>query len=181
MKMRLQEGVSGRTVNIEVGELSRAIGKKWGYLWPRVKKCEERTDVGQALSSEQEQRLLEAVDQNRSPNVRTMVRVSLLTGLRAGELARLVWGRVDLSSHTVTVGTAKTEAGRGRQIPMNEDLYQVLCAHAQWFTNRFGAPRAEYFVFPYGSPLPNDPTRPCRAEDCVGVNPHDCEGYLPLA
>jgi integrase len=160
MKLRFEEGVSGRTVNLELGELSRAIGKKWSYLWPRVKKCEERKDVGRALSGEQEQRLLEAADRNRSPNVRTMVRVSLLTGLRAGELAGLIWGRVDFVGRIVTVGDAKTEAGRGRPIPMNEDLYHVLCAHAHWFTSRFGATQAEYFVFPYGSPLPNDPTRP---------------------
>jgi len=42
---------------------------------------------------------------------------------------------------------------------MNEDLYQVLCSHAQWFDGRFGATQPDYFVFPYGSPLPNDPTR----------------------
>lgn len=160
MKSRLQEDVSGRTVNLELGELSRAIGKHWSYLWPRVKKCEERKDVGQALSPEDERRLLEAADRNRSPNLRTMVRASLLTGLRAGELAQLIWGRIDFASRIVTVGDAKTEAGRGRQVPMNEDLYQVFCGHAQWFTDRFGATKSEYFVFPFGSPLPNDPTRP---------------------
>jgi integrase len=67
---------------------------------------------------------------------------------------------VDLASRIATVGASKTEAGRGRQVPMNEDLYQVLCSHAQWFTGRFGATKPEYFVFPFGSPLPNDPTRP---------------------
>jgi integrase len=164
MKSRLQEGVSGRTVNVELGELSRAVGQHWSYLWPHVKKCEERKDVGKALSFEEEGRLLEAADQNRSPNVRTMVRVSLLTGFRAGELSRLTWGRVDFASRIVSVGRSvgdsKTEAGRGRQVPMNEDLYQVLCAHAKWFTDRFGATKPEYFVFPYGSPVPSDPSRP---------------------
>jgi integrase len=160
MASRLREGASGRTINAELGELSRAIGHRWSLLWPKVRKLEEARDVGQALSPEQERHLLDAADQNRSPNVRTMVRVSLLTGLRAGELSNLIWSRVDFASRVVTVGDSKTEAGRGRQIPMNEDLYQVLCAHAQWFTSRFGATKPEYFVFPYGSPLPNDPTRP---------------------
>jgi integrase len=160
MKLRRQEGVSGRTINVELGELSRAIGKHWSHLWPRVGKCEERKDVGKALSPEDERRLLEATDQSHSPNVRTMVRVSLLTGLRAGELAQLTWGRVDFASRIVTVGDSKTEAGRGRQVPMNEDLFEVFCRHAQWFTDRFGATKSDYFVFPFGSPLPNDPTRP---------------------
>jgi len=160
MKTRQEEGAAGRTINAELGELSRAIGRPWSYLWPRVRKLEERHDVGKALSPEQEKRLLAAADSSRSPNVRTMVRVSLLTGLRAGELSNLTWGRVDFSDRTVTVGDSKTEAGRGRQIPMNADLQQVLGAHAAWFTERIGLAKPEYFVFPWGSPLPSDPARP---------------------
>jgi len=55
---RIAAGISGRTVNMEVGELSRAIGKPWSVLWPKVKKQQENTDVGQALSPGQEKRLL---------------------------------------------------------------------------------------------------------------------------
>lgn len=160
MKTRKAEGASGRSINAELGELSRAIGRPWSYLWPRVRKLEERHDVGKALSPEQETSLLAAADKSRSPNVRTMVRVSLLTGLRAGELSNLTWGQVDFADRTVTVGEAKTEAGRGRQVPMNGDLYWVLGAHAEWFTGRFGAAKPEHFVFPWGSPLPSDPARP---------------------
>src|SRR5262249_11923247 len=75
MATRQGEDASGRTINAELGELSRAIGHPWSLLWPKVRKLEERRDVGQALSPEQESRLLSAADQNRSPNVRTMVRV----------------------------------------------------------------------------------------------------------
>ncbi|MBI4906785.1 MAG: site-specific integrase [Acidobacteria bacterium] len=158
---RLKEGVPGRTINAELGELSRGMGRTWRELWPRVRKLEENKDVGQALSAEQERRLMAAADANRSPNIRTMVRVSLLTGLRAGELSRLTWGRVDLGEgKMLTVGKAKTLAGTGRQIPMNNDLFQVFTAHAQWFTKRFGAMKPEHYVFPWGAPYPTDPTRP---------------------
>jgi|SRR5947209_12799695 len=60
IKTRLAEGVSGRTVNMEVGELSRAIGNPWSVLWPKLRKQEERKDVGKALSPEEERRLLDA-------------------------------------------------------------------------------------------------------------------------
>jgi integrase len=43
---------------------------------------------------------------------------------------------------------------------MNRDLFAVLGSHAEWFTQRFGATEARYFIFPHGSPLPNDPERP---------------------
>lgn len=49
-KTRLAEKTSGRTINMEVGELSRAVGHQWSILWPKVRKLEERKDVGIALS-----------------------------------------------------------------------------------------------------------------------------------
>ena len=76
------------------------------------------------------------------------------------------------------MGKAKTSAGTGRQIPMNADLYDVLCAHVQWFYNRFGEIKREYFLFPFGKPTPHDPTRPmtdvssawCALRDRAGVH-----------
>ncbi|SPE40371.1 hypothetical protein SBA3_3730013 [Candidatus Sulfopaludibacter sp. SbA3] len=62
MSTRIKEEASGRTINMEVGELSRAIGKKWSVLWPKVPKQEERKDVGKALSPAEENRLLAAAD-----------------------------------------------------------------------------------------------------------------------
>jgi integrase len=160
MIKRTEEEASGRAINAELGELSRAIGYSWKILWPRVKKMEERKNVGRALSPDEEKRLLAAADANRSPNVRTMVRISLLTGFRAGELARLTWGQVDFTERVLTVSKAKTEAGTGRQVPMNEDLFQVLATHAEWFSKRFGRANSDHYVFPWGSPYPSDPMRP---------------------
>ena len=163
IRKRLDEGTSGRTVNMELGELSRAIGKPWSILWPKVRKLEERKDVGKALSPEEESRLLAAVfDQtspNRSQTLGTFVRVALLTGMRSGEITGLTWGQVDFTRRVVTVGRAKTSSGTGRQIPMNSQLFEVLAAHADWFTLRFGDTKPEFHLFPFGKPTPSDPTR----------------------
>ena len=35
---------------MEIGELTRAIERKWSELWPKVRELEERKDVGKALS-----------------------------------------------------------------------------------------------------------------------------------
>ena len=160
IQTRLDEGASGRTINMEVGELSRAMGRPWSYLWPKVRKLEERKDAGKALSPEEESRLLAAAARARSPILVTFLRVALLTGMRSGEITTLKWSQVDLSIRVITVGRAKTSSGTGRQIPINEELFHVLIAHAEWFTKRFGETKPDFFLFPFGKPTPNDATRP---------------------
>ena len=158
---RLEEEAGGRTINMEVGELSRAIGKKWSVLWPKVRKLEERKDVGRALSAEDEKKLLTAAAGNKRWKVAAaIIRVALLTGMRSGEITNLTWGQVDFQRRVITVGRAKTSSGTGRQIPMNDELFAVLSAHAQWFTEKFGAAEPGYYLFPFGRPAPTDPTRP---------------------
>src|SRR4051794_25194811 len=60
VKARLAEGAAGRCINMEIGELSRAIGKPWSVLWPKVRKLEEKKDIGRAVAVDEERRLLEA-------------------------------------------------------------------------------------------------------------------------
>ena len=161
IKTRLGEEVSGRTINMELGELSRAIGKPWSILWPKVRKLEERQDIGQALSPEQERRLLDTAAGNKRWRMgSTIIRGLLLTGMRSGEFTGLSWGQVDMAGKVITVGRAKTAAGTGRQIPMNEDLFNLLTEHAVWFGEKFGRLAPGHYLFPFGSPAPSDPTRP---------------------
>ncbi len=160
IERRLDEEAAGRSINAELGELSRAIGTPWKALWPKVRKLEENHDVGKALTSDEESRLVEAAGRNRSPNIRTLIRLALMTGIRAGELTSLQWGQVDFEEKTIIIGKAKTESGSGRIIPMGQEVFEVLTAHAAWFTKKFGASRTDLYLFPHGSPYPTDPTRP---------------------
>ncbi len=48
VRQRQADGASGRTINMELGELSRGHWPHMAELWPRVKKLEERKDVGRA-------------------------------------------------------------------------------------------------------------------------------------
>ena len=163
IKTRLQEGVSGRTINMELGELSRAIGKPWSILWPKTRKLEEHKDIGRALSPTEESALLNALQNGTSPNrsqlLSTFVRVALLTGMRSAEITNLRWKQVDLVAHVITVGRAKTASGTGRQIPMNRELVAVVKAHADWFEKRFGECLPGNTLFPFGKPTPYDPSR----------------------
>jgi integrase len=104
--------------------------------------------------------LLTAADNSLSPALKTLVRAALLTGARGGELTSLHWGQVDFDQRAITIGKAKTVAGTGRIVPMNDELMVVMASHAKWFTETFRETRADYCVFPFGSPAPSDPTRP---------------------
>ncbi|MEO8593768.1 MAG: tyrosine-type recombinase/integrase [Candidatus Solibacter sp.] len=158
IKARLAEGASGRTINMEVGELSRALGHKWSTLWPKVRHLEENHDAGQALSPEDESRLLTAAatddSPNRNPSLYPYLCIALSTGMRAGEIASLRWLNLDLDSSVLTVGKAKTRAGTRRQIPINDDLKAILAEHASWYLRKFGQIRPEWSMFPGRSGRP---------------------------
>jgi integrase len=160
MAKRIEEGVCGRTINAELGELSRAIGSHWRVLWPKVRKMEERKDVGKALSGEEEQRIKTALLTAHSPVIGVFVRIALLTAMRSGEIQNLTWGQIDLNRQHLTVGRAKTSSGTGRIIPLNNELLNTLIAHRGWFLQMFGDAKQDWFLFPFGKPTPNDPTRP---------------------
>ena len=60
--------------------------------------------------------------------------------MRSGELTAATWGQVDFKSRVLTVGRAKTLAGFGRKIPMNNDLAALRSMHAAWFAAKFSKP-----------------------------------------
>ncbi len=159
VRARQTDGISGRTINMEIGELSRAIGRTWRELWPRVKRLEERKDVGRALSAEEQKALLDGLKNRRTPHLGTIVPLLLLTGMRAGEALSLTWRQIDLMDKTLRVGRAKTSNGTGRIIPINDDLTAVLATHRAWFVGEFGEPLPTHHLFPWGKPVPSDPTR----------------------
>jgi integrase len=116
MRKRKEDGISGRTINMEVGELSRAIGSKWTVLWPKVKKLKERKDIGKALSPSQQHKLLDGLETSKSAILRALIPTLLLTGMRPGEATGARWQQTELMTRQLTVGESKTDAGKGRVI-----------------------------------------------------------------
>jgi integrase len=159
IRKRQCEKASGRTINMEVGELSRAIGQPWSLLWPKVRKLEERKDIGRALSPKEQKALLDGLRDRRTPHLPTYIPLRLLTGMRASEALSLTWAQVDLMGKTIAVGRAKSASGTGRIIPINDDLASILAAHHAWFLKEFGEPGPDHHLFPWGKPVPSDPTR----------------------
>ncbi len=161
MRIRSAEEAGNRTINMEIDCLARAAGTTWRDRWPDVPKLEEPKDVGRALSPEEEGRILGAAMANRSLYIETFIRIALSTGMRSGEIRTLQLNRLDLVHRELRVGKSKTPAGRGRGIPMNDDLYDTISAQVESLTKAFGPPKPEWHLFPFSDSIkPIDPTRP---------------------
>ncbi len=93
-RKRLAAGVSGRTVNYEIGPL-RGVLKKF-RVWHEVMAKEvswldENHDVDKAVSQEDEEKLLKAAQGSRSPAILPLLCLSSDTGMRASEVKALRW------------------------------------------------------------------------------------------
>ncbi len=164
-RTRLEEGAAGKTINEEVGKLFRIMGEFWDAVRTRLKKAKklklpERADVGQALTPEEEQKILEQAKLSASPHIYTALVIALNTGLRDAEIRHLTWNQVDLFKQMLTVGKSKTAEGSGRTIPLNSELLRVLMAHQGWYEETIGRAKPNLYVFPKGPRRHYDPTQP---------------------
>jgi integrase len=185
IRTRQGEGVGGRTINLELLVLSRAIGHTWRELWPRVKKLEENSDIGQALEPEQERALMDAAAKSTSPLLRVFLWLLLWTGMRSDEARTIRWRQIDLLAGRIWVGKkAKTEVGGGREIPISGVLRASLEQHRAWVTSQLGPVHPDWYVFPASDRRrPVDPTKPvtslkkawetCRERAGVSCRLHD--------
>lgn len=153
-RARQAEGLSGRQVNAEVGTL-RTILTHYGLWAPisrRFKMLKQRCDVGQALSREDERKLLAAIAQSRSPALYLFFALSLDAGLRPSEI-RALRRRNLLLHHSagiiaegeVMVGQSKTDAGTGRVVPLTR---RVCTALTLWLP-RFRDAGPDSYLFPF--------------------------------
>jgi integrase len=161
MERRQKEAASNRTINLELGVLSRAMGQKWSAVWPKISKLEENTDVGKALEPEQREAILEVAARNPSPLIYPYLMILTWTGMRDGECRHVKWERIDFEADEVIVGKAKTEKGRGRAIPMSGELRTALEQHRARYMGWFGRVDPHWYVFPFSNRRkPVDPERP---------------------
>jgi integrase len=144
--LRIAAGASRRTCNLECGTL-RAILRKarlWANIQPEVKMLKVSSDVGKALSHEQETKLLQECARSRSRSLYPGVTMALSTGMRYGEIRLLTWNQIDFGRRALTVGHSKTEAGTGRVVPLNDRALQVITMWAENFPKR----EPNHYVFP---------------------------------
>jgi integrase len=162
---RLREKASPKSINEEVGFLLRILEDRGDEIRVRMKrrktlKLAVGRSVARAFKVEEKRALLEAARARQSPVIYPALMLALHAGVRDAENRGLQWRQIDLGDAMLTIGDSKSEAGEGRTIPLNGDVLAALVAHAKWYTQRFGTISPDWYVFPFGSPRPNDPTKP---------------------
>jgi integrase len=152
-RKRLALKKSARTVNFEINVLRQILKahRLWGSLADRVKNLKERHDVGRAISTEDERKLLDAAAQSRSPALLPLFVLSLDSGLRASEVRSLHfkhltlrWENGVIVAGSLIVPQSKTEAATGRVVPLTSRVCAVLTI---WLA-RLSEAKPEDFLFP---------------------------------
>lgn len=160
--VRLEAGVSGRTVNMETGVLRRMLkrAKVWNAIAEDVKALPERQEaVGRALPAELKRKLFEAAASKPEWLVAHCAAVlAVSTTCRGVELRNLRWQDVDLFSRVAMIRRSKTAAGH-RTIPLNGDAMAALVRLLER-ARALGSSEQEHYVFPTCEHVTIDPTKP---------------------
>jgi len=128
---RMEEGVSVRTINIELACLRHMfnMAMRWSKAQKNpvseVKLFKEPEGKDRILSPEEEEKLFDAIrSSNRTRHLESIIVTALATGMRKSEVLNLKWSNVDLLNRIITV--EGTKSGRVRKIPMNNRLTEIL-------------------------------------------------------
>ena len=147
---RKAEGVSGRTINLEVGLLRRILkrNKQWARLGDDVKMLPEKPKPARVLTPEEKARLLETAALKPDWQIaRCAAVLALHTTMRGCELKGLHWQDVNLFDRILTIlrQSTKTDAG-ARVIPLNRDAVLAL-AELRERAEKLGAAEPGHYVF----------------------------------
>jgi integrase len=161
---RLREKAAPKSINEEVRFLLKMLGDPGEVIRAHLKETKQlkltvHKNIGKAFDSEETEGLATKAKSSRSPHMYPAFMLARNGGLRDTEIKTLTWGQINLVAKTVQVGRAKSEAGEGRIVPLNSEVYQALVDHRAWYRKRFGEIKDEWYVFPWGKPRPSDPTR----------------------
>ena len=145
---RIAHGAAPKTVALELGTL-RAIllFHDLHSIWILIRKkvtLGKAKKVGHVLSAIEEAALLSECKASRSRSLQVVVTTAMWTCMRYSELRLLRWRQVDFGRRVVTVGDSKTDAGKGREIPLTSIAVNVLQSWSSHFPDR----KPNHYVFP---------------------------------
>jgi len=168
--LRLQDGASRATIDTEVSLLCRATSDRGEVLRAKLRRRKAfklNTDpelIGKAYTVLEQDRLLKAAAEAKSPLINFALSLLLNGGLRDGEMRKLKWGQIDFLKNTLRVEKSKNRSSR-RDVPLNGVLQPAFERHRTWFIKTFGELKPSWHVFPFGRRGRLDPTKPVTGFD----------------
>jgi len=121
-KKRKAEEIQNRTINIEVGVLRRVLKmfKLWSRLADDYRPLPESTDIGRALTPEEELKLFETASSRAEWSVVFWISLIAVNTTAAGiELRNLRLDDINLRNRNLTIRVGKNRF-RSRVLPLNE-------------------------------------------------------------
>jgi integrase len=164
-KTRLAAGLSGKTINMDVGVLRLLMkrAKCWTIVADDIKMFPKRgCIVGRVLRPEQKAQLFQTAGSKPEWMVAHCAAVlAVSTTCRGVELKHLRWRGVDLFNRVLNVRRSKRESGH-RDIPLNADAMSAL-ARLWERAQIHNATKPEHFVFPACENERIDATKPQKS------------------
>ena len=181
-RTRHEAGIANRTINMDVGVLSRVLKScgRWRPLADHVRNLPERQHpVGRALTSEEQTRLFAAAASNQEwEHVYCAAIVAANTSMRPVEVKHLRRCDVDLVKKLLHVRRSKNETSH-RVIPLNTS---ALNAVARMFdrADMLGHTEPEHYLWPACQWGCLDPTQPMLKWDTAWRALRDAAGLHGL-
>ena len=161
-RTRRSTGISGRTLNMEIGVLRRIMkrARVWSVVAEDVKMDRENTGaIGRVLTAEQKKILFAtAATKDEWLVVYCAAVLAVSTTCRGVELKHLRWKDVDFFDRVMMIRRSKTQAGH-RTIPLNSDAVAAL-VRLRRRADLLGFGLPDHFVFPACERNIFDPTKP---------------------
>ncbi|MDT8376419.1 MAG: site-specific integrase [Mariprofundaceae bacterium] len=168
---REAKGLAANTIRNELNLLSaifETCRKEWGMeaLLNPVKDVKRPTPPqgrDRRLAEGEEQKLLDAAGENRSPWIRPIIILALESAMRAGEIAGLNWKYVNIKKRQIFL--PKTKNGEARKVPLSSKAISELQSLPR---------RIDGHVFGIGSKSISYTFQSvCKAADVDGLRFHD--------
>ena len=164
-KSRIEAGISGRTVNLEVGLLRRILKKykHWARIAEEVRMLPEQPKEARVLTPDEKKNLLEMTATKPEWQIaRCAAVLALNTTMRSCEIRGLRWKDIDWEGMTLTIRRASTKTNAGaRTIPLIPDSF-VSLMELRARAEELGSGEAEHFVLPACEHGHFDATKPMK-------------------
>lgn len=129
LRVKLQKKKSPQTVKHILALLKRIIkfGSDRGLSTPlgfaiKLPRVDNRKT--EFLTTEEIQRLLDAIKKDKHPQAGNIMLMALYTGMRRGEILNLQWRDIDFENGFINIRESK--GGKAQAIPLNDGARQVL-------------------------------------------------------